>query len=87
MNADLTVVCFPRMVPTTVERLREGQGVLERVLRSFKVDRSYKRSEGSIEKESGMNAFETSQQQEYLVRLYRQPSIKQYFRDGYFKEN
>lgn len=61
MNADLTVVCFPRMVPTTVERLREGQGVLERVLRSFKVDRSYKRSEGSIEKESGMNAFETSQ--------------------------
>lgn len=58
------------MVPTTVERLREGQGVLERVLRSFKVDRSYKRSEGSIEKESGMNAFETSQQ-EYIVRLYR----------------
>lgn len=87
MNGDLTVVCFPRMVPTTVERLREGQGVLERVLRSFKVDRSYKRSEGSIEKESGMNAFDTSQQQEYIVRLYRQTSIKQYVRDGYFKEN
>lgn len=87
MNGDLTVVCFPRMVPTTVERLREGQGVLERVLRSFKVDRSYKRSEGSIEKESGMNAFDTSQQQEYIVRLYRQPSIKQYVRDAYFKEN
>ncbi|XP_039859007.1 histone-lysine N-methyltransferase SETD5 isoform X2 [Simochromis diagramma] len=46
------------MVPTTVERLREGQGVLERVLRSFKVDRSYKRSEGSIEKESDVDRYE-----------------------------
>ncbi|KAM6979970.1 histone-lysine N-methyltransferase SETD5 [Aplochiton taeniatus] len=36
------------MVPTTVERLREGQGVLERVLRgSIKMDRMMKRTEGS----------------------------------------
>lgn len=42
------------MVPTTVERLREGQGVLERVLRSIKMERNYKRSDGSTEKESGM---------------------------------
>ncbi|CAJ1051954.1 LOW QUALITY PROTEIN: histone-lysine N-methyltransferase SETD5 [Xyrichtys novacula] len=40
------------MVPTTVERLREGQGVLERVLRSIKLDRNCKRSDGSTEKES-----------------------------------
>ncbi|XP_063071179.1 histone-lysine N-methyltransferase SETD5 isoform X2 [Engraulis encrasicolus] len=34
------------MVPTTVERLREGQGVLERVLRgSLKIERALKRSE------------------------------------------
>lgn len=37
-----------RMVPTTVERLREGHGVLERVLRSIKMERNYK-----TEKESG----------------------------------
>lgn len=39
-------VCF-RMVPTSVERLREGQGVLERVLRgNMKMDRILKRSDG-----------------------------------------
>lgn len=42
------------MVPTTVERLREGQGVLERVLRSIKMERNYKRSDGAADKESGM---------------------------------
>ena len=42
------------MVPTTVERLREGQGVLERVRRSIKMERNYKRSDGSTDKESGM---------------------------------
>ena len=47
-------VFISRMVPTDVERLREGQGVLERVLRSIKMERGYKRSEGSSEKESGM---------------------------------
>ncbi|CAG5984615.1 unnamed protein product [Menidia menidia] len=39
------------MVPTTVERLREGQGVLERVLRSIKTERVYKRSDGPSERE------------------------------------
>lgn len=43
----------PRMVPTTVERLREGQGVRERLLRGIKVERSYKRADGSTEMESG----------------------------------
>lgn len=38
--------CF-RMVPTSVEKLREGQGVLERVLRgNIKMERILKRSEG-----------------------------------------
>ncbi|XP_076606506.1 histone-lysine N-methyltransferase SETD5 isoform X5 [Chaetodon auriga] len=46
------------MVPTTVERLREGQGVLERVLRSIKMERSYKRSDGSAEKESDTDRYE-----------------------------
>ncbi|XP_026162016.1 histone-lysine N-methyltransferase SETD5 isoform X2 [Mastacembelus armatus] len=41
------------MVPTTVERLREGQGVLERVLRSI-----YKKSDGSTEKESDVDRYE-----------------------------
>ncbi|XP_028854513.1 histone-lysine N-methyltransferase SETD5 isoform X3 [Denticeps clupeoides] len=37
------------MVPTSVERLREGQGVLERVLRgSVKMERTFKRSEGTV---------------------------------------
>ncbi len=45
------------MVPTTVERLREGQGVLERVLRSIKMERIHKRSDGSAEKESGMKTL------------------------------
>lgn len=49
---------FRRMVPTTVERLREGQGVLERVLRSIKMERNYKRSDGSTDKESGMRNLE-----------------------------
>lgn len=47
------------MVPTTVERLREGQGGLERVLRSIKMERNYKRSDGSTEKESGKKTIET----------------------------
>nr|XP_046237983.1 histone-lysine N-methyltransferase SETD5 isoform X4 [Scatophagus argus] len=46
------------MVPTTVERLREGQGVLERVLRSIKMERNYKRSDGSTEKESDADRYE-----------------------------
>ncbi|XP_072239118.1 histone-lysine N-methyltransferase SETD5 isoform X2 [Leuresthes tenuis] len=46
------------MVPTTVERLREGQGVLERVLRSIKTERVYKRSDGSTEKESDADRYE-----------------------------
>ncbi|XP_017553371.1 histone-lysine N-methyltransferase SETD5 isoform X2 [Pygocentrus nattereri] len=37
------------MVPTSVERLREGQGVLERVLRgSLKMERVLKRPEGGV---------------------------------------
>lgn len=48
------------MVPTTVERLREGQGVLERVLRSIKMERNYKRSDDNIEKDFGMKKLETS---------------------------
>ncbi|CAF90392.1 unnamed protein product [Tetraodon nigroviridis] len=40
------------MVPTTVERLREGQGVRERLLRGIKVERSYKTADGSTEIES-----------------------------------
>ncbi|CAL1608828.1 unnamed protein product [Knipowitschia caucasica] len=39
------------MVPTSVERLREGQGVLERVLRSIKSERTYKHGDGSSDKE------------------------------------
>ncbi|XP_062271779.1 histone-lysine N-methyltransferase SETD5 isoform X2 [Scomber scombrus] len=46
------------MVPTSVERLREGQGVLERVLRSIKMERPYKRSDGSTEKESDAERYE-----------------------------
>lgn len=43
------------MVPTSVERLREGQeGVLERVLRSIKMERTYKRIDSSTDKECGM---------------------------------
>lgn len=51
MNAFST--CF-RMVPTSVERLREGQGVLERVLRgSIKMDRILKRSDGGAGEPDG----------------------------------
>lgn len=40
------------MVPTSVERLREGHGVLERVLRgSIKMERILKRTEA--DKETG----------------------------------
>ncbi|XP_045931116.1 histone-lysine N-methyltransferase SETD5 isoform X3 [Micropterus dolomieu] len=46
------------MVPTTVERLREGQGGLERVLRSIKMERIQKRSDGSTEKESDADRYE-----------------------------
>lgn len=49
----------PRMVPTTVERLREGQGVRERLLRGIKVERSYKRADGSTEMESGEKSHQT----------------------------
>ncbi|XP_017292617.1 histone-lysine N-methyltransferase SETD5 isoform X2 [Kryptolebias marmoratus] len=45
------------MVPTTVERLREGQGGLERVLRSIKMERVYKRSDGSTERESDADGY------------------------------
>ncbi|RVE72699.1 hypothetical protein OJAV_G00043560 [Oryzias javanicus] len=44
------------MVPTTVERLREGQN-LERVLRNFKMEQIYKRS-GSSEREADADWFE-----------------------------
>lgn len=44
---------YPRMVPTTVERLREGQGVRERLLRGIKVECGYKKTDGSTEMESG----------------------------------
>lgn len=47
------------MVPTTVERLREGQGVRERLLRGIKVERSYKRADGSTEMESGEKSRRT----------------------------
>ncbi|XP_058486889.1 histone-lysine N-methyltransferase SETD5 isoform X2 [Solea solea] len=46
------------MVPTTVERLREGQGVLERVLRSIKMERVYKRGDGSTENEYDTDRYE-----------------------------
>ena len=55
------------MVPTTVERLREGQGVLERVLRSIKLDRNYKRGDGSSEKESGTKTLKL---QGFLLKKY-----------------
>ncbi|XP_013855260.1 SET domain-containing protein 5 isoform X2 [Austrofundulus limnaeus] len=45
------------MVPTTVERLREGQGALERVLRSMKMERVYKRSDGSTEREPDPDGY------------------------------
>ncbi|MFT7801152.1 SET domain-containing protein 5 isoform X1 [Arapaima gigas] len=48
------------MVPTSVERLREGQGVLERVLRgSLKMERMLKRVETGAEKESEFNEAES----------------------------
>ncbi|XP_047437994.1 histone-lysine N-methyltransferase SETD5 isoform X3 [Mugil cephalus] len=46
------------MVPTTVERLREGKGVLERVLRSIKMEQVYKRSDGTTEKEADADSHE-----------------------------
>ncbi|XP_008301630.1 SET domain-containing protein 5 isoform X2 [Stegastes partitus] len=46
------------MVPTTVERLREGQGVRERVLRNIKMERMYKRGDGSTEKDSDADRYE-----------------------------
>ncbi|XP_028303528.1 SET domain-containing protein 5 isoform X2 [Gouania willdenowi] len=46
------------MVPTTVERLREGQGVLERVLRSIKMEGIYNSNDCSTEKECDLNLFE-----------------------------
>ncbi|XP_037534464.1 histone-lysine N-methyltransferase SETD5 [Nematolebias whitei] len=45
------------MVPTTVERLREGQRVLERVLRNFKMERVYKRSDSSAEREADADGY------------------------------
>ncbi|XP_029357559.1 histone-lysine N-methyltransferase SETD5 isoform X2 [Echeneis naucrates] len=46
------------MVPTTVERLREGHGVMERVRRSIKMERIYKRSDSSTEKEFDADRYE-----------------------------
>lgn len=47
------------MVPTSVERLREGQeGVLERVLRSIKMERTYKRIDSSTDKECDADQYE-----------------------------
>ncbi|XP_076012562.1 histone-lysine N-methyltransferase SETD5 isoform X2 [Genypterus blacodes] len=46
------------MVPTSVERLREGQGALERVLRTIKMERVYKRSDGSTEKEPDAERYD-----------------------------
>ncbi|XP_051930969.1 histone-lysine N-methyltransferase SETD5 isoform X1 [Hippocampus zosterae] len=46
------------MVPTSVERLREGQGALERVLRSMKMEQMLKRSNSSTEKESDADQYD-----------------------------
>ncbi|XP_057701003.1 histone-lysine N-methyltransferase SETD5 isoform X2 [Corythoichthys intestinalis] len=46
------------MVPTSVERLREGQGTLERVLRSMKIEQMTKRSSISTEKESDPDQYD-----------------------------
>ncbi|KAM9859823.1 histone-lysine N-methyltransferase SETD5 isoform 2-T2 [Aulostomus maculatus] len=46
------------MVPTSVERLREGQGVLERVLRSIKMEQMFKRSDSSTERESDADRYD-----------------------------
>ncbi|XP_018581399.1 histone-lysine N-methyltransferase SETD5 isoform X2 [Scleropages formosus] len=52
------------MVPTSVERLREGQGVLERVLRgSLKMERVLKRVEAGADKESELNDAESFEAQ------------------------
>lgn len=53
-------ICISRMVPTTVERLREGQGVRERLLRGIKGERGYKMADGSTEIESGEKNRHTS---------------------------
>ncbi|XP_061743409.1 histone-lysine N-methyltransferase SETD5 isoform X3 [Nerophis ophidion] len=61
------------MVPTTVERLREGQGALERVLRSIKMERMYKRSNSSTEKESDADHLQSpmkSPAQRYSPSMY-----------------
>lgn len=47
------------MVPTTVERLREGQGVRERLLRGIKMERCYKRADESTDMESGEKKYHT----------------------------
>ncbi|XP_061689662.1 histone-lysine N-methyltransferase SETD5 isoform X3 [Syngnathoides biaculeatus] len=46
------------MVPTSVERLREGQGALEQVLKIMKMERMLKRSNSSTEKESDADQFD-----------------------------
>ncbi|XP_029681852.1 histone-lysine N-methyltransferase SETD5 isoform X3 [Takifugu rubripes] len=46
------------MVPTTVERLREGQGVRERLLRGIKMERCYKRADESTDMESDADQYE-----------------------------
>lgn len=54
---------FIRMVPTSVERLREGQGALERVLRgNLNIERALKRADAGMndqicsrDKSTGMN--------------------------------
>lgn len=59
------------MVPTTVERLREGQGVLERVLRTIKMERVHKRSDGSTEKDSGIKTLKIKNSRDKDTRMTR----------------
>ncbi|XP_043977645.1 histone-lysine N-methyltransferase SETD5 isoform X1 [Gambusia affinis] len=69
------------MVPTTVERLREGQ----RVLRSIKMDRVYRRSDGSADAEPDVERYErrggalvasTKSPHRYSPPLYAQQSAE-----------
>lgn len=56
------------MVPTTVERLREGQGVRERVLRSIKMEKINTAGNSSLEEEYGEKAFQTRKLSSQLKR-------------------
>lgn len=57
------------MVPTTVERLREGQGVRERLLRGIKMERCYKRADESMDMESGEKKYHALSSQMLHVRV------------------